>query len=115
MRARQAAPMAEQFAGLKSLTIEFAYLTPHGQSRNREVKFTVNVDRASSVLVLDCMNPECVGGDFELSKVLGEAVAAHEGKVSGEIECPGWTARGEEHRRGCAQRISYVLTLGYHK
>ena len=60
-----------------------------------------------------CHNHECVRGDFDLSKVLAEAVAAHRKTVSGEMRCQGWRNRAGIDTMPCNNLLRYKLTLKY--
>src|SRR6266516_1262306 len=68
--------LSEKFRELKSLTVELAYFSPEGVTLNRQIKYTVNPNHAKSVFRFDCVNGDCVGGDFDLSEALARAVAA---------------------------------------
>jgi hypothetical protein len=112
-RARQSATIAERFRQLEALTVEFAYLSPDGVSRNREVKFTVNIERAPSVFRLECLNHSCVEGDHDLTELLAQTVAIRKNTVEGEMRCPGWLDGGSVNQQRCGQRIAYTLHLRY--
>ena len=105
--------LSETFRELKSLTVEFGYFSSEGVSRNRQIKYTVNPEHAKSVFRLDCVNQECVGGDFDLSEALVQAVAARETTVTGEMCCQGWLSKTTIHRIHCHNILRYKLTLAY--
>src|SRR2546425_12952270 len=88
-RIRESVSLSEKFRELKSLTVELAYFSPEGVNRNSELKCTANPDYAKSVFRFDCVNNECVGGDFDLSEALARAVAARQATASGEMCCQG--------------------------
>ena len=50
----------------------------------------VNLKHAKSVFRFDCQNKECIRGDFDLSDVLAEAIAAQRTTAIGELRCKGW-------------------------
>lgn len=112
-RANDSVSLSEKFRDLKSLTVEFGYFSPEGLSRNREIKYTVNPDRANSVFRLDCLNDECVGGDFDLSEALAQAVAARQATATGEMCCQGWLDRFTINRTHCHAILRYKLRLEY--
>ena len=112
-RAAESVSLAEKFRELKSLMVEFGYLSPEGVASNRQIKYTVNPDHAKSVFRLDCANYECVGGDFDLSEALVQAVAARQATATGEMRCQGWLNKATISRIHCHHILRYKLTLGY--
>lgn len=114
-RTNASASLSETFRELKSLTVEFGYFSPEGVTRNRQIKYTVNPDHAKSVFRLDCANHECVGGDFDLSQALAQAVAARQTTVTGEMCCQGWLSKTSIHSIHCHNILRYKLSLGYGK
>jgi len=105
--------LSEKFRELKSLTVEFAYFSPEGITRNSQIKYTVNPDHAKSVFRLDCCNTECIRGDFDLSEALARAVAARQTTVTGEMRCQGWLSKTTIDRIPCHNILRYKLTLEY--
>src|SRR6266568_4749407 len=76
--------LAEKFRKLRTLTVDLSYFDAEGDTRSSQIKYTVNLAHAKSVFRFPCHNHECVRGDFDLSEVLAEAVAAHRTSVSSE-------------------------------
>jgi hypothetical protein len=105
--------LAEKFRELKSLTVEFAYFSPEGVTRNSQIKYTVNPHHAKSVFRLDCFNSECVRGDFDLSEALARAVAARQTSVTGEMRCQGWLSKTTIDKTHCHNILRYKLSLEY--
>jgi len=114
-RAKQSATLAEKFPELAALTLNLAYLNPDGSTRNREIRFSVNIAGASSVFRIDCLNPDCVGGDYDLSDVLKQAVAVRQPVVTGELCCEGWQNRFTIDHERCHQRIAFTIALDYRR
>lgn len=114
-RAKASPSLSEKFQELKALTVEFGYFTAEGVSRNSQIKYTVNPDFAKSVFRLDCMNGECVGGDFDLSEVVARAVAARQATVTGEMSCQGWLSKTTINHLHCHNILRYKLSLEYGK
>jgi hypothetical protein len=73
-RANDSANLAERFRDLKSLTVDLAHFAPERLTKTSEIKYTVNLAHAKSVFRFNCTNDECVGGDFDLSAALANAV-----------------------------------------
>lgn len=105
--------LSEKFRELKSLTVEFAYFSPEGVTRNSQIKYSVNPEHARSVFRLDCFNSECIRGDFDLSEVLARAVAARQTVVTGEMRCQGWLSKTTIDRIRCDNILRYKLSLEY--
>ena len=107
--------LAEKYHALKSLTVDLAYYDSEGLIRSSQIKYTVNLGHARSVFRIGCHNYECVQGDFDLSDVLAESVAAHRTTVSNEMCCQGWSrGRGisispNTHPYPCRGRSSHAL------
>lgn len=110
----QASPsIAEKFPCLKTVTVDLGHYDPEGLTRSSQIKYTVNLEHAKSVFRVACHNPECVRGDFDLSDVLAEAVAARRTSVSGEACCHGWRSRATIDSVPCRNILRYKLTLGH--
>ena len=112
-RTKESVSLSEKFQELKSLTVEFGHFTPEGASKNSHIKYTVNPEHARSVFRLDCPSSECVGGDFDLSEALAQAVAAREETVTGEMCCQGWSSKTTIDQIHCHNILRYKLTLTY--
>jgi hypothetical protein len=112
-RVAAAVSLSEKFRDLKSLTVEFAYFSPEGVTRNSQIKYTVNPDHAKSVFRLDCLNTECIRGDFDLSEMLAQAVAERKTVVAGEMRCQGWLSKTTIDRTHCHNILRYKLCLEY--
>ncbi|MBI1176893.1 hypothetical protein GC207_05585 [bacterium] len=112
-RAARSATLAEKFAGLTALTINVSYLAPDGSPRNRNVKHTVNVERAPSEFHLTCLNHECIEGDYDLTELLNRAVTNRDKQVTATMCCQGWQDRLSIDRRRCGQQIALTMNLDY--
>ena len=112
-RADESVSLSEKFQELKSLTVELAYFSPEGVSRNSQLKYTANPNFAKSVFRFDCFNKECIAGDFDLSAVLAGAVATRQASASGEMCCQGWLSQTMIEKTHCHNILRYKLTLGY--
>lgn len=105
--------IAERFPELKSLQVDLTYFNPAGTSRSSHIKYTVNLTHARSAFHFGCHNHECVGGNFDLSAVLAQAVAARQTITSGEVRCEGWRSRTSIDTVHCHNLLRYTLTLEY--
>jgi hypothetical protein len=112
-RVKDSATLAARFGQLKSLTVDLKYYDPSRVNKNSEVKYEVNLAGAKSVFRFNCPNPECVGGDFDLSEELAEAIAARQTGVSGEKTCEGWRSKTTIETVHCHQVLRYKFTLKY--
>lgn len=113
LRIQESVSLAEKFRKLKTLTVELAYYNPGGINRSSQVKYTVNLANAKSVFSFSCPNNECVGGDFDLSEALAEAIGKRRKIVAGEMCCQGWRNRITINEIRCLNILRYKLTLGY--
>jgi hypothetical protein len=112
-RVSKSASLSTSFPRLKSLKVELSFCTPDGVTRSSEVKYSVNLDYAKSVFQFDCLNNECVRGDFDLSTVLAQAVAKRETNVVGEMCCHGWRNKDSIEETQCRRLLRYELNLGF--
>ena len=113
LRVLESLSMAEKFSALKSLTVDLGHYDSEGKTRNSQIKYTVNLGFAKSVFRVACHNHECVRGDFDLSGVLAEAVAARQKLVTGELICQGWRSKTAIDTLPCHNILRYTITLGY--
>ena len=112
-RINDSATLAEEFQELKSLTVCLAHFAPEGSRALSEMKCTFNLNRARSLFRFDCPNPECVGGDFDLSAELASAVASRRTAATGEMCCQGWRSRTTIGQVRCNNILRYTLTAEY--
>jgi hypothetical protein len=112
-RVAQSASLSASFPPLKSLKVDLSFCTPDGATRSSRVKYAVNLEHAKSVFRFDCLNNECVRGDFDLSEVLVKAVAARERNVVGEMCCHGWRNKDCIDETKCRRLLRYELNLGF--
>jgi hypothetical protein len=109
-----AAPsLAKQFPNLKKLTVTLEYYEATGNTRNGEMKCSVNVEHAKTVLVFACPGVECAGGDFDLTEALADAIAARRKTLSGELRCQGTRKRSAQGGVPCQTLLRYKLNLNY--
>ena len=73
-RMNNSASLAEKFPQLKSLELKLVYFDADGLTKTGEMRYRANVRHAKSVFSFACPNGECVGGDFDLSGVVAQAV-----------------------------------------
>jgi len=112
-RTNDSVTLAEKFHELKALSVDLAHFNPAGLKKMTEMKCTFNLAHAKSLFRFDCPNPECVGGDFDLSADLVNVVAAHRTTASGEVICQGWRNKNVIGLEHCHNILRYRLTLGY--
>jgi hypothetical protein len=112
-RISDSTPLAEEFRELKSLTAHLAQFAPDGLRQTSEMKYTFNLAHARSLFRFDCPNPECVGGDFDLSAELANTVAAHRTTATGQASCQGWRSKTTIGQVRCNNILRYTLSVGY--
>jgi len=105
--------MAKKFPLLKALKITLEYYDTAGSTKNGEMKCKMNVEHAKSALWFACPGVECLGGDFDLSEALANAVEARSKLVTGELRCKGTRKRGDRERMACQTLLRYKLNLNY--
>ena len=112
-RIKLAPSLAEVFHDLKSLSALLSYFGPFGRTPQSEVKCTFNLAHAKALFRFACPNHECVGGNFDLSAALAQAVAERRGTVRGELRCQGWQSKATIDQVRCDHILRYKLILGY--
>jgi len=112
-RIKLAASLAETFPKLRSLSARLSYFGPFGRTPQSEVKCTFNLVHAKSVFRFTCPNNECVGGNFDLSAALAQAITEYRRTISGEVRCQGWQSKATIDRVYCDHVLRYTLTLEY--
>ena len=112
-RVNSSVSLAEKFPKLKSLMVDLAYFDTDGFTRSGGLKYKVNVQHAKSVFSFVCPSGECMGGDFDLSGALTQAVTKRHKVAEGEIRCQGVRARPKGEKIPCHNLLRYKLTLGY--
>jgi hypothetical protein len=112
-RVQESVSLAEKFPRLKGLTVNLAYFDSEGHNKNSEMKYKVNVHHAKSMFCFVCQSGECVGGDFDLSDVLADAVAGKQKQAIGELRCRGYRKMINLDRIPCHTLLRYKLTLHY--
>ena len=112
-RANDSVSLAQRFPELKSLTVDLTYFDSDGLSRTGELRYKVNVGFAKSVFSFACPSGECIGGDFDLSAAVREAVGKRMKIAEGEIRCEGWRMKPKQDKAPCQNLMRYKLTLSY--
>ncbi|MGO9610313.1 MAG: hypothetical protein ACLPT4_11810, partial [Verrucomicrobiia bacterium] len=112
-RVKESATLGEVFGKLKRLTVNLEYSDPGGLAKSKQVKYEVNLANAKSVFRFNCLNDECIRGDFDLSDELAKAVCERRNSVSGEVVCQGWRSRTTIDSVHCHNILRYTLSLGY--
>jgi len=114
-RTQESVSLAEKFRELKSLTVELAYFNAAGATKMSQIKCTFDPDTTKSVVRFDCYNHECVGGDFDLSEALAQAVAQRRTTGAGEMCCQGWLSKATIGEAHCHNILRYKLRVAYGK
>jgi hypothetical protein len=112
-RVLESPTLADKFPKLKSLKVELEYFTPDGANRSSHIKYSVNLSHAKSVFRFDCVNRECIRGDFDISEDLAKAVKKRAKVVNGEMRCDGWRNKDSVRKSRCRNLLRYTLSLGY--
>ena len=112
-RANNSASLEAKFPQLKSLMFDLAYFDMDGVSKNGELRYRVNVQNAKSVFLFACRCAECVGGDFDLSGAVADAVESLQKVAEGELQCKGWRTRADQEKVPCHNLLRYKVSLSY--
>src|ERR1043166_8086950 len=113
LRLQGSPTLARKFKALKSLTARVQFFNARGVPKTGEMKCQYNLETAKSFLRFDCPNPECVGGDFELTELLAAAVSKRRTTISGELPCKGWRDKSAIGTIHCDSKMHYKIPLAY--
>jgi len=105
--------IATEFPQLKTLKVDLEYFDAKGVTKNGEMKCKLNVEHAKTALWFACPGVECMGGDFDLTQALAQAVAGRKKIFTGELRCPGTRKRGDRDRVPCHTLLRYKFNLTY--
>lgn len=112
-RVNNSPSLAKQFPALKSLKVTLEYFDTERFRKNGELTYKVNLHHAKSMFSFVCRDPECVGGDFDLSSAVADAVGRRLKIVEGEIQCQGWHNTAKKQKVPCRMLLRYKLNLAY--
>jgi hypothetical protein len=112
-RINDSASLAERFPNLQTLAANLAFFDPEGLINRGEMKYTANLAGGKSMFYFSCPNDECVGGDFDLSLVLANVVAAQRTSAAGEMICQGWRNKATIDNVPCHHILRYQLNVEY--
>ena len=112
-RVQDSPTLAAKYPQLKSLAAEMAYCDHEKIARFNTIKYQFNLASAKSVVRFECPNSACVGGDFDLSQKLADAVAARRALVIGDVSCQGWRNASTIATERCLNILRYQLSLGF--
>ena len=113
-RVNDSASLAATFPRLKSLTVDLAYFEAGRLTKNGELRDKVNVQHAKSLFSFVCPKGECIGGGFDLSASVADAVETRRRIVEGQIECQGSCTKPKQLGTvPCHNLLRYKLSLGY--
>lgn len=110
----EASPLlGNRFPRLKGLKVTLEFFDQAGSSKQGGLQCKLNVQHANSALWFDCPGAGCVGGDFDLTEALAEAVAEGHKVATGELRCQGTRTRGKQKSVACGTLLRYKLNLSY--
>jgi hypothetical protein len=113
-RVADSASLAQTFPSLKSLKVELEFFDSKGYTRNGGMTYRANLEHAKSVFCFNCVNQDCVAGDYDLSENLSAAILAKRKTVTAELRCQG--IRHNKERKSqtpCQSILRYKLSLAY--
>jgi hypothetical protein len=106
--------LSEKFPKLKNLSVIVDFFDPNGVIRQGGLKYKVNLEHGKSLFCFNCVNPDCVGGDYDLTQALAQSVAARKKVAEGELRCQGSRQFKDPKRNTpCRCVLRYKLALGY--
>ena len=118
LRVRASPALSEKYPVIQKMTVEFDYQDLDRAGRGNQIKYFVNLETTKSIFRVGCQNPDCIGGGFDLSEIVGDSVSASQADVSGQICCQGFRVGRSESAKGaakvpCRRVLNYRMTLSY--
>ena len=71
----------------------------------------VDVSRDSSMVTIECINPDCNKGYFNLRSIICEMVSHHVTNKSGEMFCDGMLEKDSGYQ--CRSKLKYDIQIKY--
>ena len=105
--------LTKRFPRLRGLKMTLEFFDAEGRTKHGEMKCKLNLEHAKSALWFACQGVECLGGDFDLSQAVAQAVAGRRNVASGELRCQGTRKRGDREPMPCQAVLRYKLILNY--
>ena len=112
-RVKDSPSLSNTFPQLKALAVDIGFFNSAGVTKNTHIKFMPNLDKAKSIFRIDCPNQGCIGGDFDLTDELVNAVKEHRTTVTAEKSCQGWQSKTTIDTVHCHNILRYTLKLDY--
>jgi hypothetical protein len=120
LRAGDQAPlMRDKYPVLASLSIRMEFKRPLGQEWMGDIASDLKMfepeKENKAFFEFECPDSECVGGGFDLSRVVHLLVKTRAGEVSNTMLCRGW--EDEERMRSrtshCGLELKYTIVATY--
>ena len=110
----ESATLSQAFPVLKTLQVNAEYFDSTGATRTGGMKYKFNLTHGRSLFFFNCVHDNCIGGDYDLTNQLAEAICGKRKIVEGETRCAG-TRHNNERKQilPCQGILRYKLTLGY--
>jgi hypothetical protein len=110
----QSATLADTFPTVKALQVNVEFFDSTGTTRTGGMKYKVNLAHGKSHFCFNCVHDNCVGGDYDLTKELANAISGKVKVAEGEMRCAGTRHHRErKEQKPCQGILRYKLTLGY--
>jgi len=114
-RLLQSPTLATQYPNLKSLSVVLGYFDEMRMSHAGQLRYRANVEHAKVILEFSCPSTTCLGGGFDLSEVLLNAVTSTRKSAQGQLRCAGMRNVASNGQSNCQHMLNYKLSLGYAK
>lgn len=112
-RVEASATLALSYPQLKGLTVELTYFDREIISWGQGVKYRANLEHARSVMRFHCPSAQCIGGGFDISEALADAVNEQKTKLTGESRCKGHRRLATGESAQCEATLHFKLVAAY--
>ncbi len=103
--------LGEQYPNVKSISLSVTYLDPDDGKTIKETR-NWNLD-SKAYFVIDCPYRECVGGGFDISKLVVDAINQGEAESTGELTCQGWQDKERVNKHSCLLKGKFKISIQY--
>ena len=112
-RAYMSAPsLKQQFPAVEQVVLELIFADSSGIAKHSPQTHTFG-PAARAYFDVTCPFSSCLGGGFDLSRVISDMLSHRQRTVSGKLHCHGWQDRGRIGERRCLLELQYRITVGY--
>lgn len=107
------APYLEsEHPGVEEIAVYLEFTDPDGMGHPKSKDQTFSSGSRAN-FAYPCPFRECIGGGFNLRKIVSDTVARHLQEASGRVVCQGWQDRERINKHHCLLECNYRISVVY--